>query len=74
MERPLIAMSSITYAMRAKDILFKYGINSNVERMQKFNNNKGCGYSLYVPKDIYKARKILSEHGIKMIDMEGETG
>ena len=73
MERPLIAMSSITYAMKAKDTLFKYGINSNVERIQKFNNN-GCGYSLYVPKNIDKARKILSEHGIKMIDVEGETG
>lgn len=74
MERPLLAMSSITSAMKAKDILFNNGIKSNVERTPKTQRNKGCGYSLYVPKDIDKAKKILSENGIKILDSGGDSG
>lgn len=74
MERQVIAMSSITYAMKAKDILYNHGIKSSVERTQKAYRNKGCGYVLYVPNKIDDARKILSENGIKMLDTGGESG
>lgn len=64
--RPLIMMSSITYAMKSRDILFKYGIKSYVERTPK-GSNAGCGYSIYVPERTDEAEKILTGMGIRIL-------
>ena len=63
MGKPLIMLSSITYAMKSRDILFKHGIKSYVERTQLAN---GCGYSIYVPDKTDEAEKILVDLGIKV--------
>ncbi len=72
MDKPLIVMSSITYAMKGKELLKKHGISAAVERTpKKFFNGKGCGYSLYVPQKTDEAEEILKEHGIKVLGRIG---
>ncbi len=66
MEKPLIMVSSVTYAMKGKQILNNYGIRSEIERTPKRDTKNGCGYSLYVPKNTDEAEKILKENNIKV--------
>lgn len=66
MGKPLIMVTSVTYAMKAKQILKSYGIRCEIERTPKRDIKTGCGYSLYVPKDTQEAVKLLKENGIKV--------
>lgn len=63
--KPLILLSSITYAMKSRDILFQYGIRAYVERTPK-SDNFGCGYSIYVPERTDEAEQILTGMGIRI--------
>lgn len=47
MRKTLIAMTSITYAMKAKGLLNSMGIYCEVEKTPK-NVGTGCGYSIRV--------------------------
>ena len=67
MEKPLIMVSSVTYAMKGKQILNNAGIRCEIERTSKRDMTTGCGYSLYVPKNTDEAEKILKENNIKII-------
>lgn len=67
MGKPLIMLSSITYAMKSRDILFKSGIKSYVERTPQNIENAGCGYSLYIPDRTDEAERLLREMGIKIL-------
>lgn len=67
MSKPLIMVSSVTYAMKGKQILNSMGIRSEVERTPKRDVKNGCGYSLYVPKDADEAERILKENNIKVL-------
>ena len=66
MERPLIMMTSITYAMRGRDLLQRYGISSTVVRTPKNTRRQGCGYSLYVPSKTDEAEQLLRKNCIKI--------
>ena len=46
MGKPLIMVSSITYAMKARDLLINNGIAAYIERTPKIERKGGCGYSL----------------------------
>ncbi len=67
MSKPLIMVSSVTYAMKGKQILNSMGIRSEIERTPKRDMKNGCGYSLYVPKDTDEAERILKENNIKVL-------
>ena len=66
MEKELIMVSSVTYAMQGKEILRQFGIKAEVERTPKTKQRSGCGYSLYVPYRTDEAERILRERGIKV--------
>lgn len=57
MDRPLIMMSSVTNAMRGREILRRHGISSEIERTPRGSARQGCGYSLYVKKTLMKRKK-----------------
>ena len=59
----LIAMRSITYAIKAKELLNKLGLFCEIEKTPK-NAGSGCGYSIRVksPPAVITAR--LDEYGI----------
>lgn len=66
MGKPLIMMTSITYALKGRQILTSHGIRSEIERTPKRGENHSCGYSLYVPQRTDEAEKILRDNGIKI--------
>ncbi len=65
--RSFFIVNSITYAMKSRDILLKYGISSYVERSRKHRDQYGCGYGVYVPGKAEQAQRILEKHGIKIL-------
>lgn len=66
MNKSLIVVSSITYAIKGRDILFRYGIKAYVERIKR-TKETGCGYGLYIPARTDEAVKILNCNGIKIL-------
>lgn len=60
-------VSSITYAMKGKNILAQRGIRSDIVRTPNDSRESYCGYSLFVPKRTDEAHKILEENGIKVV-------
>ena len=74
MERPLIMMTSVTYAMRGRELLQRYGISAEVRRTPKNTRRQGCGYSLYVPSKTDEAEQLLKKNGIKIIGRTAKEG
>ena len=67
MENNLILFNSVTTAMRAREILKKYGVFGKIVRTPLGINKKSCEYSLYVNKNFARALQILSENSIGYI-------
>ena len=66
MEKPVIQVSSVTYAMKSRDLLFRHGIRAYVERSTR-SSKAGCGYSLYVPENTDTAEEIHRKAGIRVL-------
>ena len=72
MGKPLLVVSSVTYAMKGRDLLFRHGIRGYVERIPR-TEETGCGYGIYVPQG---AERILWENHIRVLrrmEQDGET-
>lgn len=63
MKYTLIAVSSITYAMKAKKLLNSAGYFCEVEKTPK-NFSTGCGYSIKINVSPDKIIRLLTENGI----------
>ena len=66
MGKPVILVSSVTYAMKGRDLLFRRGIRAFVERIPP-TSQSGCGYGLYVPQGVEEAESLLRENHIKIL-------
>ena len=66
MGKPVIQVSSVTYAMKGRELLFRYGIKAYVERSTR-SSRAGCGYSLYVPERTDEAEQILRKANIRIL-------
>ncbi len=64
-QNAVISIGSVTYAMKAKDILKQYGIKSVVEKISHYKKNMGCAYGLYVHGNIENAHELLLREGVK---------
>lgn len=64
----VLVLSTITYAMKGRDILRKQGITSYVERVSMVKEGQSCGYGLYIPEKIEDAEEILAKYNIKVIE------
>ena len=49
MGKPLLVVSSVTYAMKSRDLLSARGFRAYVERIPR-TRETGCGYGVYVPQ------------------------
>jgi hypothetical protein len=63
MNRTFIAMTSITYAMKAKELCLKNGIRCEVVRTPK-NIGTGCGYSISARVPAAEVIALLDKHKI----------
>lgn len=69
MDCEFIIVSSITYALKAKNELQSRGIPSKVEKIKNVVALKGCGYGVKVSKSFSAtAKRVLNITGIKIID------
>ena len=67
MGKPVIIVSSITYALKSRDLLFQKGIKAYVERVPRTSELTGCGYGVYVPNGADEAEQILSGAGLRIL-------
>lgn len=75
MGKPLIVVSSVTYAMKGRELLSRRGFRVFVERIPK-TAETGCGYGLYVPDGADEAETVLRENNIRVLGRleQGEVG
>ena len=66
MGKPLIMVSSVTYAMKARELLTRHGIRGYVERIPR-TAETGCGYGVYGPQGADAAERILRENKIRIL-------
>ncbi len=71
--KPLIVVSSVTYAMKGRDLLFRHGIRGYVERIPR-TEETGCGYGIYVPEGADMAERILLENRIRVLRRMEQEG
>lgn len=62
----LIGLSSVTQAMRARDILKENGILSRVSRIPAQKGRGSCSYGLKIDNRLPEAVEILRQNGIKV--------
>ena len=67
MNKELILTPSITYAMKAKNILDDHGIRSFIQRTPKNIYIKSCGYCLFVPNRTDEAETLLRKKGVRIL-------
>ena len=73
MGKPFQLVSSVTYAMKGRDLLSSRGFRAFVERIPP-TADTGCGYGIYVPRGPEEALRVLEENGIRVVkrlDREG---
>ena len=62
----MIKLSSVTQALRAKDILKGHGIRSKVVRITAFRGKGSCSYGLKIENRLNDAVSILRNNNIKV--------
>lgn len=72
-EKPVIRVGSVTYAMKGRDLLLAHGYRAYMERARQLGHY-GCGYGLYVPDKTDEAEKLLRQHGIRVLGREAREG
>ena len=70
MKRYRIFTGTITYALKGRDLLRRYGFKVHIERISSGSESKGCGYTLIVSGDIAKAEMLLRNAGIKILEIK----
>ena len=73
MSNPLIVVSSITYAYKAKTILEKMGYRAYIEKPPQSKNTCGCRYAIRIGEndDFNSAYQELKKSGVKIISDDG---
>lgn len=66
-KRILLLVSSVTYAMKGKEILQSRGFRAYIERIPRDLQNVGCGYCIYVNRNTDMAEKILLDSGVRVL-------
>ncbi len=66
-EHKLIMFQSITYATKARNLLMKYGIMSDIVKTPAVKGRASCGYSLKGIGDIDKALYLLSSYNLNIL-------
>lgn len=72
MQKSIIRLTSVTYAIRAQKMLEQQGIRSTIKRITKSLQVSGCGYGIEInPIDTNSAKSILDAAGIRIVEITG---
>ena len=70
MKESTIAISSVNYAIRAKEIAARAGIASRIVRLSREQTQKGCGYGLSFSSDKVRVlTALLKKEGIPFSEL-----
>ena len=69
MQRHIISVSSITYAIKGRDLLRKQGFRAYIERKTNSNGNTGCGYVIVADGNRQKISAALMNSGVKILQI-----
>lgn len=69
MQRHIISVSSITYAIKGRDFLRNKGFKTYIEKKTNANGNAGCGYVIVAHGDREKITNSLAVAGIKFTEI-----
>lgn len=72
MKKMRIKVGSVTYAMKAKDVLRQYGLRVQIIKTAKPMKNEGCGYALVVPATDLNVVDILRRAGVEALEVKWE--
>ena len=64
-KRYIITTGTVTYAIKARDILRKNGFKAATERITSGAGSAGCGYAVIINENLDKAVDLLKKSGIK---------
>ncbi len=67
MVRPVLLVSSVTFAIKGQNVLREHGISSKIIRNADLKVHSGCGYGIYAMADIFRAQKILAGGGVDIL-------
>ncbi|MGN0570572.1 MAG: putative Se/S carrier-like protein [Candidatus Fimenecus sp.] len=70
MKNVTIKVGSVTYAMKAKNILQHYGMRAKVIKTVSTKKNEGCGYSVLVENPKQNIGELLRREGIAVSEMK----
>ena len=66
MNKTIVTVQSVTYAMKARKLLLRYKIQSKLIKTESQDSGTGCKHGLEISnKDYFEAVKILGENGVK---------
>lgn len=70
MKEIFVVTGTVTYAMRAKEILAKNGFSADVKKWNDKSGKFGCGYGIVLRKNaVDEIKDLLIENGVKIIDI-----
>ena len=69
MQRHIISVNSITYAIKGRDLLRKQGFRSYIEKKTNVSGNTGCGYVIVAEGNRQKISNALLNSGIKFSEI-----
>ena len=69
MQRHIVLVNSITYAIKGRDMLRKQGFRAYIERKTNSSGNTGCGYVIVVEGKREKISNILINSGVKVLQI-----
>ncbi|MCL2035281.1 MAG: DUF3343 domain-containing protein [Oscillospiraceae bacterium] len=71
MQKAIIRLTSVTYAIRAQKLLERQGIRSTIKKFARSLEVNGCGYGVEIDKmDLDKAAGILKSADIRIVAWE----
>ncbi len=66
--KKIIVLSSITYALKAQEILKNNGVFANITRSKAVRSVRGCGYGIsFDPALTEKAQSLLINAGVPIV-------
>lgn len=69
MQRHIISVNSVTYAIKGRDILRKQGIKAYVEKKTNTDGNVGCGYVIVAVGNKNKITESLIRSGVRILEL-----
>lgn len=69
MQRHIISVSSITYAIKGRDLLRKQGYRAYIERKTNSGGNTGCGYVIVAEGNRQRISDVLMSSGVKILQI-----